>query len=858
MKQKAEKMRGRSIKILFIAEFLFAALVIITAIRWRQNGRAVVYSFDSASLDAGKGISMETFPYSEFSGIYLDNSLMDDGEKELTVKTSSLSLVPGVYRVDVVYSTGNSRNFLSVQSGKRWLSTADKAYIALPEGEDRTESVILRTFFSMDDLSISVHYPGDGYIYVTGVTVTRIPGFPWPFLILGIELFAVLHILSFLWRRYGECGGRRKILVFLLGLSVTVSLPIFSVYLGTGDDLEYHLLRIDALAAGLRSGQFPVRVSSYWNNGYGYGSSLYYCDFFLLFPALLRIGGLSVQSAYKQYLFAVNCLTAALCWYSFRKIGGRKSAALGTILYMFLPYRILCLYRRAAVGEYTAMAFLPLAAAGMYQIYTSNDTAADRSAISEKSDERKSDKVRDAAVEKSGKAVLQKEIRAILPAVLGFSGLILSHIITTFIAVIAAIIVLLILIRKTLKPTVLKRLAGTVVLTFALCAWFVIPFADSMRNDIGTLHETQETAAIEKYGTYFSQLADLFPSAAGGNISTEDEPSSRQSGTSDIVYSAGAALYGTVLWIAFRWIRRKDASGGETGEENGLETICGNGKAAGQQISKENESASNLPGTASETLGNIAAWAGLICAFMSTVWFPWNSIATAAPALNQIVRNIQFPWRMLSLAGIFMVIATVELMEELRGSMSAEKGLAVLLVGAALISGFFLLHDYTVSTNIRSYTGIPAVDTTAIAGAEYLPVGTDTAIFTAQEPIPGEGVTIEAAERDGGTYRVTVGVMDFVGDGNSESGYYIDVPFLYYPGYIGIDETTNQKFIAVSGRGGRARIELPAGYQGAIDVRYSERKLWRAAELLSVITAVLLLVILNGRMKKEHSITWRA
>ena len=295
--------------ILFIA-----GLIIGTRRSHRRQSRGKI---DEAINDkeVQKGVSMETFPYSEFSGIYLDNSLMDDGEKELTVKTPSLSLVPGVYRVDVVYSTGNSRNFLSVQSGKRWLSTADKAYIALPEGEDRTESVILRTFFSMDDLSISVHYPGDGYIYVTGVTVTRIPGFPWPFLILGIELFAVLHILSFLWRRYGECGGRRKILVFLLGLSVTVSLPIFSVYLGTGDDLEYHLLRIDALAAGLRSGQFPVRVSSYWNNGYGYGSSLYYCDFFLLFPALLRIGGLSVQSAYKQYLFAVNCLTAALCWY---------------------------------------------------------------------------------------------------------------------------------------------------------------------------------------------------------------------------------------------------------------------------------------------------------------------------------------------------------------------------------------------------------------------------------------------------------------------------------------------------------------------------------------------------------------
>ena len=203
-----KKFRKKSARILLAAELIFALAVVIAAVRWRQEGDSVVYSLDYSSLDAGKGVSMETFPYSEFSGIYLDNSF--------------------------VYSTGNSRNFLSVQSGKRWLSTADKAYIALPEGEDRTESVILRTFFSMDDLSISVHYPGDGYIYVTGVTVTRIPGFPWPFLILGIELFAVLHILSFLWRRYGERGERRKILVFLLGLSVTVSLPIFSVYLGTG------------------------------------------------------------------------------------------------------------------------------------------------------------------------------------------------------------------------------------------------------------------------------------------------------------------------------------------------------------------------------------------------------------------------------------------------------------------------------------------------------------------------------------------------------------------------------------------------------------------------------------------------
>ena len=857
----AEWFRGKSTRVLAAAEFIFVILVILMAVRWRQTDDSTVYSLDYSALDAGRGVPMETFPYSAFSGIYLDNSLMDDGEKELTVRTQPLVLMPGVYRVDVVYSTGDSGNFLSVQSEKRWLSTADKAYISLPVGEDRTESVLLRSFFSMDDLSITVHYPGNGYIFVSRVMVTRIPGFPWSFLLCGIELFAILHLLSFLWRRYGKCGGeKREILIFLLGLSFVVSLPIFSVYLGTGDDLEYHLLRIDALAAGLRNGQFPVRVSSYWNNGYGYGSSLYYCDFFLLFPALLRIGGLSVQNAYKQYLFAINVLTAALSWYSFRKIASRKNAALGTILYTFLPYRILCLYRRAAVGEYTAMAFLPLAATGIYQIYAKalpqmgialrrntsigriageNKNAGGGNTAGAEINEENSGKAGDngkaennSNFRKDGIIALRGEIRVLLPAVLGFSGLILSHVITTFLTVIATVILLLILIRRTVQPSILKRLAGAAILTFALCAWFVIPFADSMKNDIGTMHETEQTAAIEKYGTYLSQIADLFPSASGGNISTEDEPAARQNGTSDIVYSAGAAMYGTVLWILYRLIRKKDEQGIETGEEN--------------------EAAKDPTRVAARTLGDISAGAGLICAFMSTVWFPWNSIAAAAPVLNQIVRNIQFPWRMLSIAGVFMVIASVELAEELRGTVTAGRVLVASLAGAALLSGLFLLHDYTVSTNVRDYSGIPAVDTTGIAGAEYLPAGADTSMFATQEPVPGEGVTIEAAARDGGTYRVTIRSAD---DGNdiSESSCYIDVPFLYYPGYIGRDAETNQKFIAVSGSGGRVRIELPAGYQGTLEVCYSEGTLWRISELLSALTVIVLMVILHGRVSRGTS-----
>ena len=100
--------------------------------------------------------------------------------------------------------------------------------------------------------------------------------------------------------RHDDTG--KKLLVILTAMVFASSLPLFGMLLGFGDDLEYHLLRIDALANGIRNGQFPVRISTYWNNGYGYASSLFYNDLFLMFPALLRLLGISVQNAYKtQY-----------------------------------------------------------------------------------------------------------------------------------------------------------------------------------------------------------------------------------------------------------------------------------------------------------------------------------------------------------------------------------------------------------------------------------------------------------------------------------------------------------------------------------------------------------------------------
>ena len=141
-----------------------------------------------------------------------------------------------------------------------------------------------------------------------------------------------------------------KTIVFAMTLLVVLSsAPVLSFYLSGGGDLQFHLCRIEAIRQALPAGQFPVRLPSYWNNGYGYASSVFYGEVFLYFPAVLRIIGFSAQSAYKLYLLSVNLFTCLSTYYCLRKIcGERLSALVGTAVYMLVPYRLSTLYLRAA------------------------------------------------------------------------------------------------------------------------------------------------------------------------------------------------------------------------------------------------------------------------------------------------------------------------------------------------------------------------------------------------------------------------------------------------------------------------------------------------------------------------------
>lgn len=91
---------------------------------------------------------------------------------------------------------------------------------------------------------------------------------------------------------------------------------------------------------------------------------------FLYFPAVLAMIGFQLQTAYKAYMLGVNIATCLVAYFCFGKMfKSDKIGLLASLVYKLAPYRLSNLYIRAAVGEYTAMISFPLIFYGLFSIY---------------------------------------------------------------------------------------------------------------------------------------------------------------------------------------------------------------------------------------------------------------------------------------------------------------------------------------------------------------------------------------------------------------------------------------------------------------------------------------------------------
>lgn len=135
----------------------------------------------------------------------------------------------------------------------------------------------------------------------------------------------------------------------------------------TGDDYHFHQNRIEGLAMSLQNGTLLPKISYFFIGGYGYASSLFYPDFYLYFPALLRVMGLSLASSFIAFSVVINFATFLITYLSGRYMTLSKGKSyLFSLLYTLSIYRLQDFLNRQAIGELLAMSFFPLVLASLY------------------------------------------------------------------------------------------------------------------------------------------------------------------------------------------------------------------------------------------------------------------------------------------------------------------------------------------------------------------------------------------------------------------------------------------------------------------------------------------------------------
>ena len=446
---------------------------------------------------------------------------------------SGFELTPGVYKYYVNYTltaeSDNDVNLIEIHStGKKYkelLQNSPHFY----SGIDSLEcEFFVTSSIDAGNVYFTVDYNGTESFAINDISIVRTTGLYTIaafFICLVTLIVDSLLILYFYNKRYPFSLEDRIVYLGLPAVFLVASIPLFVNYMTFGHDYIFHVLRIEFLSKSLAQGVFPVRVEGTWLYGHGYANSIFYCDTFLMFPAILRLLGFPMLWAYQGYVYFVNLLTLLVAYFSFKGIfKDRITAVIGAMLYILSPYRFYNVYNRAAVGEYTAMIFLPLLCLGFYKIF--NDD------------------------------IKKKEYKYnFLILVLGLSGIIQSHLLSGEMAGAVIIVVCLARIKKVFRKEtfieLVKAVGGTVIANL----WFLLPMADMMLAD-EYYYSASGQRSIQNRGVFVSHLFSSIQN--GGNNAYFHTNGMTDSGA---IYIGAALILGVIVYLLIRRkCRRADVS----------------------------------------------------------------------------------------------------------------------------------------------------------------------------------------------------------------------------------------------------------------------------------------------------------
>ena len=244
-----------------------------------------------------------------------------------------------------------------------------------------------------------------------------------------------------------------KKFVILLVLAIISILPLLPSGFYKSHDGELHLARVTAYSQALKNGQFPVRWAADLNYGYGYPIFNFVYPLPYLLASGFNLAGLGLAVSLKLVL-GLSLIVSAVFMYqaiSF-KLKNHWAGLTAAIVYIFMPYRLLNVYVRVALGEAVAFVWPPLILLGYWK-------------------------------------------KNYWLMILGISGLILSH---NALALVFLGFLGLLMIKK------IKALIFPLGLSLGLTAWFWLPSLMELKYTLAKLYLSQKD-----FHDYFVSIKNL-------------------------------------------------------------------------------------------------------------------------------------------------------------------------------------------------------------------------------------------------------------------------------------------------------------------------------------------------------------
>lgn len=700
---------------------------------------------------------LNSISYPEYVFSVLDMTEETDGQTTIW-SSEDLEFPMGIYNVNILYSQGNiadggAWSVAQYSDGSGELSDKTPLFFYVKESNYSfyayNSTNVVNVLCGTDDNTVSTEI---GLITVTVEKYKTLAFFMLRILALLLLIDAIVILVCYL--VLAE-KNKRKTCISLIAMMALSALPLFILDMGHGDDIQIHLLRIAGLADEIRNFQIPVRMQSMLLNGYGYPISVFYPDLFYIFPAVLYMLGVPLFISYKVYIIVMTIVAVLIAWYSFKKISGSNEIGIwGALIYVLSLWRFIDVYNRAAVGEYTALCFLPLIMLAMYE-YTHDE-----------SDKKK----------------------ATIALVVGYSGMLQSHLLTTVILSIFLCIIVLIFWRAFFTRKNILCVLKAAVITLLLNAWFIIPLVDYyLSYDLIVKTSVNElwTSAIS-----FKQLFSL------------DMLSYDDNGVSvGLIRSPGIPLLIIIILTVFAFATKK--------------------------IRRDKKWIVAL------------SVLSLLSTFMVLDSFPYTFISEHLPLVYKIISSVQYAMRynifatlFLSILGVLIIMNLADWNKKIaRGLMLGVSVLVIILWGV-------LTYQYVGNAAHEATIG-GAYYGTYTWDRQYLLSDTDREQTKNFDLYASEGVQITEDSREDGTYKYYI-------DNPSETEGYADLDILMYKGYKAYTDDGNELDLDF-GTNNRVRVIIPGGFNGNVTISFYEPIYWRIAECISLLSIIACALVLFNR-----------